>query len=67
MRRPQVVLRCGADRYTAVNERIITFNDGGSRATGMIAFRRAQDGTLMVDVYNTSGPVLVRHEKESKL
>jgi len=61
MRRPRVITRCVADTYAASNERIIEF--GARSAGGLISFRELDDGTLLIDVYRTSGPVTVRHEE----
>lgn len=61
--KPSVHTKCVANHYAAPNERIIEFSVGNDGTGGLIAFRLANDGTLMVDVYRTNGPVTVRHEE----
>jgi hypothetical protein len=52
-----VIIACVADGYHGPGERIIEFSseNGG----GLIAFALRDDGTLLVNVYNTDRTVVV--------
>jgi hypothetical protein len=61
-RKPRVLTKCVANTHAARNERVIEFSsDAGG---GLIAFRVAEDGTLLVDVYRCDATVIVRHDTE---
>lgn len=56
MPKPKVNTHCGANSYTAANERIVEFSSlsGG----GLISFREIH-GTLIINLYNCDKTVIV--------
>jgi hypothetical protein len=61
MRKPKVTINCVASHYAGPDERIIEFSSKGGG--GLIAFRVADDGRLLVDVYRQDRTVKVRVAK----
>lgn len=61
MKKPRVITKCPANAGAAPNERIIEFSALGIHGPvgGLISFRIAVDGTLIVDVYRTDEHVRV--------
>jgi hypothetical protein len=58
VKKPTVNTRCGANRYSATDERIIEFSDGNGKG-GLISFIAKEDGTLDVCLYRMDQGVVV--------
>lgn len=58
--RPRVKLKCVADTYTDKSrERVVEFFDDKARKGGLIALRRLDDGSLLVQPYQLDHGVFV--------
>lgn len=62
MPKPKVTVNPVANNYAGPNERIIEYSVRGPGGTlgGLIALRLADDGTLVVDLYNHDKDVDIR-------
>jgi hypothetical protein len=63
-KKPKVTVNCVADKYATQGETIIEFSSeaGG----GLISFRVASDGKLLVDLYRMDPAVVVRVPKTTE-
>ena len=62
-RRPYVLTRCVADRYSSTEERIVEFGTAGREGgSGLIAIRNRPDGTTVVEIYRADSNVTVLSE-----
>jgi hypothetical protein len=60
MRKPRVNTNPVANTYSSPAERIVEFHSGKPGGSGgLISFRRLEDGTLQVDLYQLDPAVVV--------
>lgn len=57
MKKPSINTRCVANHYAAPNERIIEFSNANGGG-GLISFRTAEDGSIVVEVYRQENTVV---------
>lgn len=64
--KPRVKTNCIANRYAAINERIIEFGAGSRGSGGLISIAVHEDGRITVSVYRHTSDVIVRSSEPEK-
>ena len=60
MAKPKVTVNAVADQFAGPDERIVEYSDRASGQGGLIAFRVAEDGHLVIDLYQHDAQVEIR-------